>query len=211
MAEFRKYFKHYRNTAYTIPKQTVHNQNRRTQIEKNKTNKPNLIDEESASSNQIPNNVNNTLIESNSCPREYQTIVSENQIEYNSIESELTGNTNQNETTINFNTNSITNTKETLCAGERGVISEDTISTALLSLFFSANLTKTALESTIQLIQLLVPDIRIPKTFDQLILRVQEYNLKYEKHWFCQKCKEFVRKETSGDSKQRICLNCNNR
>ena len=89
----------------------------------------------------------------------------------------------------NFNT---TNEESLMCA-------------SLLTVFFSGHLTQTALKLVIEHTQLFTAN-KLPKSFNQLILRVQNEKLEYEKIWFCQNCHLKI---DLNDSKQRICLTCN--
>ena len=83
----------------------------------------------------------------------------------------------------------------------------DLICTALLSLFFSGKFTRESFKQIIELSQLLT-NIKIPKTFEQLMLRVSEEKLDYTKVFFCQQC---VTQVDLSNSKQRTCGQCNNR
>jgi len=72
-----------------------------------------------------------------------------------------------------------------------------------MTLFFCGNLTQTALKLIIQHTQLFT-HIQIPKTFDQLISRIEE-ELNYDKVWFCQTCNTEVKLD---NNKQRYCKKC---
>jgi len=83
----------------------------------------------------------------------------------------------------------------------------DLICTALLSLFYSAHFTRDAFAKVIEFAQLLT-NVKIPKSFDQLMKHINEEKLEYSKVFFCQKC---VNKVELNNSKQRTCELCNER
>jgi len=68
-------------------------------------------------------------------------------------------------------------------------------------------MTQTALKKVIELMQLLTP-VKLPKTFDQLLSKLETQNLVYKKIWYCQICNEEV--ELNGN-KQRHCSICHNK
>lgn len=78
---------------------------------------------------------------------------------------------------------------------------------ALIATFYSCNLTQTALRIVIEFTQLLTP-IKIPKSFDQLMSKIESEQLNYYKTWFCQKC---VVQVMLINNKQRNCLKCFNK
>jgi hypothetical protein len=82
---------------------------------------------------------------------------------------------------------------------------QEEISAALLTLFFSGDFTKTALAKTIELMQLLTNE-KLPKTFNQLLTRLQANPIEYSKRWYCQPCDEFVE---LNNQYQRRCSNEN--
>lgn len=84
---------------------------------------------------------------------------------------------------------------------------ENILCASLLTVFFNANLTQEALKIVIEHTQLFT-NIKIPKTFNQLMVRINNEKLDYEKVWFCQYCE--VKCELS-NTKQRICSSCNNK
>lgn len=84
---------------------------------------------------------------------------------------------------------------------------DDLLCTSLLTLFFSANLTQEALKLVIEHTQLLT-NIKIPKTFNQLMSRILDEKPDYTKTWYCKTCNSYV--ELS-DCKQRICSTCNSK
>ena len=75
---------------------------------------------------------------------------------------------------------------------------------ALIATFYSGNLTQTALRTVIEFTQVLTP-VRIPKSFDQLISKLDLEKLNYYKIWLCQKC---VVKVMLINNKQRHCQIC---
>jgi hypothetical protein len=222
MAEFRSYYKYHRHTNTAKPRQTIHNQNRKKSYKALQTNNT-----QNESDNNLINNLNEDQIDNDSffpvindadqyvnCSM-LDLSVSPNNLN-ESANNLIESTNNLNESTNNLNESTISlNESSTdqiyIYSNKRGALNENVVSTALMSLFFGANLTKTALQSTIELIQLLVPDFKIPKTFDQLMLRVLESELKYKKRWFCQECNKYIEIETNGDAKQRLCSDCSHR
>ena len=223
MAEFRSYYKYHRHNNTPKPRQTIHNQIRKkstpislqtnnTQIESDNNVNNNLnedqidIDSFFPVTNDANQPVNGSIMDLNVPPN--------NLNESTNNLNESTNNLNESTNNLNESTNNLneSSTDEIhIYSNKRGILNENVVSTALMSLFFGANLTKTALQSTIELIQLLVPDFKIPKTFDRLMLRVQEHELKNKKRWFCQKCNKYIEVETNGDAKQRLCSDCSHR
>jgi len=84
---------------------------------------------------------------------------------------------------------------------------EKFICASLITLFFDSNLTQSALKKVIELMQLLTP-IKLPKTFDQLLSKLETENLAYNKIWYCQNCNDEVE---LARNKQRNCLKCHNK
>lgn len=58
---------------------------------------------------------------------------------------------------------------------------------SLLSLFYAGNFTQAGLELIVKHLQNFL-DFKLPRTFDQIILRLDPQNLEYKKQWFCPKC-----------------------
>ena len=75
---------------------------------------------------------------------------------------------------------------------------------SLLSLFYAGNFTQTGLELIVRHLQHFL-DFKIPKTFDQLVLRLEPKNIEFKKKWFCPKCQSEVVLDWHY---QRECHNC---
>ena len=80
---------------------------------------------------------------------------------------------------------------------------ENLVVASLIAMFFRGNLTQTAFKLVIEHTQLLTP-IKLPKTLDQLLGRLEQEELTNTKQWFCQSC---IKKITLANNKQRRCLN----
>jgi hypothetical protein len=78
------------------------------------------------------------------------------------------------------------------------------MSISLLSLFFAGNFTQVGLQLIVSHLQNFI-EFKIPKTFDQMLNRVQGRSLEYEKIWFCQTCNTEVKLE---NYYQRDCSSC---
>ncbi len=99
----------------------------------------------------------------------------------------------------------ITETNEEI--GDITEPSEDLLYYSLLTLFFSGNFTQSAFKLALEHTQLFTK-IKIPKTIDQLIAKIEDEKLTYTKKWFCQNCKQEL---TLENNKQRKCLICSNK
>ena len=84
---------------------------------------------------------------------------------------------------------------------------EKKVYAALIALFFRVNITQSDFKLVIEFAQLLTP-IKLPKDFDRIMAQVNQTQLKYNKKWFCQNCGIYV---TLSNSKERVCLDCNNK
>ena len=73
---------------------------------------------------------------------------------------------------------------------------ESKLYASLIALFFSGNLTQTALKLVIKHTQLLT-SIKLPKDFDQLMSKIETHELKYNEKWFGQICLEEVKLSNS--------------
>lgn len=84
---------------------------------------------------------------------------------------------------------------------------DDMIMASFLALFFSANLTQTALKLVIEHTQLFT-NIELPKSFDQLMSKLHQQQLLKTRKFFCQKCQIEFNYEDLIISKQRKCQRC---
>jgi hypothetical protein len=201
----RTNFKYYRQTQAKKPKQTIFNAKQRT------TTTPTIITQ----NNQIEINDDLTEIDLEKSSSQQEMTIVEHQAD--SIEEgQLFSNDHihgqeislvEHHDVIDDDSSNETEVEQ-ISSNEHSFVSEDFISTALMSLFYGANFTKTALKSTVEFVQLLRPDLKIPKTFDQLLLRVEETKIKYQKNWFCQSCTKYVQ---LSEPKQRHCIFCKNK
>jgi hypothetical protein len=85
--------------------------------------------------------------------------------------------------------------------------SEEILYNSLLTLFFSGNFTQSAFKLLLEHTQLFT-NIKLPKSIDQIITKIEEEKLTYSKKWYCQNCKEEVNLE---NNKQRNCFKCLNK
>ena len=90
------------------------------------------------------------------------------------------------------------------------------IACGLLSIFFSGKMTQHALTLVMKLVNILMKDDKLPKSFDELvkiILKNNNDNTRYAKKWYCFICKIFVtlNKEDKEQRFQRKCNKCKER
>jgi hypothetical protein len=90
------------------------------------------------------------------------------------------------------------------------------IACGLLSIFFSGKMTQHALTLVMKLVNILMKDDKLPKSFDELvkiILKNNNDNIRYAKKWYCFICKIFVtlNKEDKEQRFQRKCNKCKER
>lgn len=76
---------------------------------------------------------------------------------------------------------------------------------ALLTLFFSGDFSKTGLSKIIEFTQIF-NDVKLPKSFINLINRLDKNPIQYEKKWYCAKCAVYV---VLKHQYQRRCTTCN--
>jgi len=80
------------------------------------------------------------------------------------------------------------------------------ISTSLLALFFAGNLTQTSLKLITEYVQMFT-QIKIPKSFNQLLNYTNIKPFAYTKQFYCQNCLKYV---VLSRPQQRQCSQCSN-
>ncbi len=202
-----KYNQFYRNNKQTpkLSRQTIHNQNNKTKrlnnanpkIIKNiqNTNGTAVINQQDVLSRQ------NNIVEQKTCD------------DVSTVSIPFDGDTNFNNNSITHEHDSMSISTLTFCDKMSTTLNEinidaatkqKQISMALLTLFFSGDFSKTGLSKITEFTQIF-SDVKIPKSFVNLLNQLDKNPINYEKKWFCATCFVYVRLH---HQYQRRCSRC---